>query len=80
MHKEIPLSATCVRVPTLRGHAEALTLTFKNDGNLKMFTENTGYCSPYLLFNSRRSSRNSVIEKIPSALIVIIMLADFKLP
>ncbi|MBU0721104.1 aspartate-semialdehyde dehydrogenase [bacterium] len=28
MHKEIPLSATCVRVPTLRGHAEALTLTF----------------------------------------------------
>ena len=31
MHKEIPLSATCVRVPTLRGHAEALTLTFKTD-------------------------------------------------
>ncbi|MBU1217841.1 aspartate-semialdehyde dehydrogenase [bacterium] len=31
MHKQIPLSATCVRVPTLRGHAEALTLTFKND-------------------------------------------------
>jgi aspartate-semialdehyde dehydrogenase len=31
MHKEIPLSATCVRVPTLRGHAEALTLTFEND-------------------------------------------------
>ncbi len=28
MHKEIPLSATCVRVPTLRGHAESLTLTF----------------------------------------------------
>jgi len=31
MHKEIPLSATCVRVPTLRGHAEALTLTFEKD-------------------------------------------------
>lgn len=31
MHKEIPLSATCVRVPTLRGHAEALTLTFGCD-------------------------------------------------
>ena len=28
MHKNIPLSATCVRVPTLRGHAESLTLTF----------------------------------------------------
>ncbi len=28
MHKDIALSATCVRVPTLRGHAEALTLTF----------------------------------------------------
>jgi len=31
MHKDIELSATCVRVPTLRGHAEALTLTFAND-------------------------------------------------
>ena len=31
MHKEIPLSATCVRVPTLRGHAESLTLTFENE-------------------------------------------------
>ncbi|QOY51322.1 aspartate-semialdehyde dehydrogenase [Candidatus Sulfurimonas baltica] len=31
MHKEIPLSATCVRVPTLRGHAEALSLTFNSD-------------------------------------------------
>ena len=31
MHKDIELSATCVRVPTLRGHAEALTLTFEND-------------------------------------------------
>jgi aspartate-semialdehyde dehydrogenase len=31
MHKKIPLSATCVRVPTLRGHAEALTITFANE-------------------------------------------------
>jgi aspartate-semialdehyde dehydrogenase len=31
MHKEIPLSATCVRVPTLRGHAESLTLTFGSE-------------------------------------------------
>jgi len=31
MHKKIPLSATCVRVPTLRGHAEALTITFAKD-------------------------------------------------
>jgi len=31
MQKDIPLSATCVRVPTLRGHAEALTLTFKSE-------------------------------------------------
>ena len=28
LHKDIELSATCVRVPTLRGHAESLTLTF----------------------------------------------------
>ncbi len=33
MHKKIPLSATCVRVPTLRGHAEALTITFANEVN-----------------------------------------------
>ena len=31
MHKEIALSATCVRVPTLRGHAESLTLTFDSE-------------------------------------------------
>ncbi len=28
MHREIPLSATCVRVPTLRGHAEAVSVKF----------------------------------------------------
>ena len=31
MHKQIPLSATCVRVPTLRGHAEAVTMTFAKE-------------------------------------------------
>lgn len=31
MHKEIPLSATCVRVPTLRGHAEALSVKFAHE-------------------------------------------------
>lgn len=31
MHKKIPLSATCVRVPTLRGHAEALSVTFEKE-------------------------------------------------
>jgi len=35
MHKNIELSATCVRVPTLRGHAEALTHTFDKDVNAK---------------------------------------------
>jgi len=33
MHKDVHLSATCVRVPTLRGHAEALTLTFDSEVN-----------------------------------------------
>ncbi len=28
LHKEVALSATCVRVPTLRGHAESITMTF----------------------------------------------------
>lgn len=31
MHKNIEVSATCVRVPVLRGHSEALTLTFESD-------------------------------------------------
>ena len=31
LHKEVEVSATCVRVPTLRGHAESLTLTFDSD-------------------------------------------------
>jgi len=35
MHKNIPLSATCVRVPVLRGHSEALTLTFASEVNAK---------------------------------------------
>ncbi|MDQ1243850.1 MAG: aspartate-semialdehyde dehydrogenase, partial [Campylobacterota bacterium] len=33
MHRKIPLSATCVRVPTLRGHAEAITITFEKEVN-----------------------------------------------
>jgi len=35
MHKNIPLSATCVRVPVLRGHSEALTLKFENEVKAK---------------------------------------------
>lgn len=31
MHKKIPLSATCVRVPTLRGHAEAVSVKFAKE-------------------------------------------------
>jgi aspartate-semialdehyde dehydrogenase len=31
LHKGIEVSATCVRVPVLRGHSEALTLTFDSD-------------------------------------------------
>ena len=33
MHREIPLSATCVRVPTLRGHAEAVSVKFACEVN-----------------------------------------------
>ena len=35
MHKEIEVSATCVRVPVLRGHSEALTLTFDSAVDVK---------------------------------------------
>ena len=31
MHKEIEVAATCVRVPTLRGHAESIKLTFDSE-------------------------------------------------
>lgn len=31
MHKNIPVSATCVRVPVLRSHSEAITIKFKKD-------------------------------------------------
>jgi len=31
LNKDVALSATCVRVPTLRGHAESLTLTFDSE-------------------------------------------------
>jgi len=33
MHKNIELSATCVRVPVLRGHSEAITMTFDSAVN-----------------------------------------------
>lgn len=39
LDRELPLSATCVRVPTLRGHAEALTLTFEKDVDAAMAKE-----------------------------------------
>jgi aspartate-semialdehyde dehydrogenase len=34
MHRNIEVSATCVRVPVLRGHSEAITVTFENDVNI----------------------------------------------
>jgi aspartate-semialdehyde dehydrogenase len=35
LHKDVQLSATCVRVPVLRGHSESLTLTFDSDVDAK---------------------------------------------
>ena len=34
MHKNIEVSATCVRVPVLRSHSETITITFRNDVDL----------------------------------------------
>ncbi len=34
MHKNIEVSATCARVPVLRGHSEAVTIWFDNDINI----------------------------------------------
>lgn len=39
MHKEIPLSATCVRVPTLRGHAEAVSVKFAKEVDIDAVKE-----------------------------------------
>lgn len=39
MHKDIPLSATCVRVPVLRGHSESVTVKFANEIDAKKATE-----------------------------------------
>lgn len=33
LHKDVELSATCVRVPVLRGHSEAVTMTFDSAVN-----------------------------------------------
>ncbi len=33
MHKKIPLAATCVRVPVLRGHSESVTVTFEKEAD-----------------------------------------------
>jgi len=35
LHKEIEVSATCVRVPVLRSHSESITITFENDVDLE---------------------------------------------
>ncbi len=34
LHKNIEVSATCVRVPVLRSHSEAITITFEKDINI----------------------------------------------
>ena len=39
MHKKIPLAATCVRVPVLRGHSEAVTVTFEKEANAQKARE-----------------------------------------
>ena len=35
LHKKLKISATCVRVPVLRSHSEAITMHFKNEVNVK---------------------------------------------
>lgn len=39
LHKNIEVSATCVRVPVLRGHSEALTIQFESDVNIERAVE-----------------------------------------
>ncbi len=39
MHKQIPLAATCVRVPVLRGHSESVTITFKTEADAQKARE-----------------------------------------
>lgn len=39
LHKRIPISATCVRVPVLRSHSEAITIKFKKDFSVENVKE-----------------------------------------
>ena len=39
MHKKIPLAATCVRVPVLRGHSETVTVTFEKEADAQKARE-----------------------------------------
>ncbi len=39
MHKQIPLAATCVRVPVLRGHSESVTVTFAREADVQKVRE-----------------------------------------
>ena len=39
MHKQIPLAATCVRVPVLRGHSESVTVTFTQEADAQKARE-----------------------------------------
>lgn len=36
LHKDVAIAATCVRVPVLRSHSEAITVTFENDVDIDM--------------------------------------------
>ncbi|KAA6225389.1 aspartate-semialdehyde dehydrogenase [Campylobacter sp. LR185c] len=39
LHKKIEVSATCVRVPVLRSHSEAITMSFTNEVNVEKARE-----------------------------------------
>jgi len=51
LHKEIPVSATCVRVPILRSHSEAITIKFNRDFDVDNVKEILAHAPSVVLYD-----------------------------
>jgi len=56
LHKNVEVSATCVRVPTLRGHAESVTLTFAQSVDIELAKEGLRNASNVVLMDNPSKS------------------------
>jgi len=56
MHKDIKVSATCVRVPVLKGHSESITVRFNNEVDLAKAREAINNGKNLVLLDEPKSS------------------------